>query len=315
MSNGSGVPDFRPMFADIAPLVQRADLAVCHMETPIAPPGEAWTTSPRYGVPAEVVDALAATGFDHCSTASNHTFDRGVAGLDATMARFAADGMTQRGMAASPADAEPILIDVGGITIAHLAATYGFDAGVRPPDEPWRSALIDPEQLIAGARHARARGADLVVVSLHWGSSGSHAASDAQRRIATELAASGTIDLVVGHHAHVVQPIEQIGSTWVAYGLGNLISNMPTDDPVWDESTRDGAILEVEVRRDATTASGVAIASLTVHPVWVDQADGWIVRDLAADLHDAQLVERIGDEMTDSWWRTARVVGPERTAA
>jgi hypothetical protein len=64
--NGAGTPDFTPMFEGIRPLVQDADLAVCHLETPVAPAGEAWTTHPRYGVPGEVVDALAATGFDHC---------------------------------------------------------------------------------------------------------------------------------------------------------------------------------------------------------------------------------------------------------
>ncbi|MGA1438888.1 MAG: CapA family protein, partial [Ilumatobacteraceae bacterium] len=78
-----GVPetpplDFTPMFEHIEPLVSSVDLAICHMETPIAPPGERYSTHPRYGVPAEVIDALAASGFDHCSTASNHTFDRGM---------------------------------------------------------------------------------------------------------------------------------------------------------------------------------------------------------------------------------------------
>lgn len=116
--NGAGAPNFTPMFQHIGPLVQQADLAVCHMETPIAPPGEQWTTDPRYGVPGEVIDALAATGFDHCSTASNHTFDRGIAGVQATIDRFAADGMTQHGMAATPTDNEPVLIDVDGVTIA-----------------------------------------------------------------------------------------------------------------------------------------------------------------------------------------------------
>ncbi|MBI5088185.1 MAG: CapA family protein [Actinobacteria bacterium] len=307
--DGGGTPDFTPMFEGVGPLVEQADLAVCHLETPIAPPGEAWTTDPRYGVPGEVVDALAATGFDHCSTASNHTFDRGVAGVQATIDRFAAAGMTQHGMAASPADNQPILLDVDGITIGHISATYGFDAGVRPADEPWRTSLIEPERLIDGARLARARGAEIVIVSLHWGSSGSHAASDRQRDIATRLAESGVVDLIVGHHAHVVQPIEQIGSMWVAFGLGNFISNMPTGDPVWDESTRDGLVLEVQLLRDQPTPSGVAIAGVIAHPTWVDHDAGWSVRDVESARRDPALADRIGDDLEASWQRTAAVVG------
>ena len=307
--NGNGVPDFAPMFHHIEPIVQRADLAVCHLETPIAPAGEEWTTDPRYGVPAEVVDAISATGFDHCSTASNHTFDRGVAGVQATIDRFGALGITQHGMAATPADNEPMLIDVDGVVIGHVSATYGFDVGVRPRDEPWRTSLIDPVRLIADARLARDRGADLVVVSLHWGSSGSHVASEHQRRIAVELAESGAIDLVVGHHAHVVQPIERIGNMWVAYGLGNLISNMPTGDPVWDESTRDGILLEVEVLRDPRTVP--SIGAVIAHPVWVDRDAGWVIRDVATARHEPELVARIGAALDDSWSRTASVVGAQ----
>ncbi len=308
LRNGGGtVPDFTPMFGHIRPVVEAADLAVCHMETPIAPPGEAYSTSPRYGVPAEVVDALAATGFDHCSTASNHTFDRGVAGVDATADRFEAVGITQHGMARLPAEQEPVLVEVDGLTIGLLSATYGFDSGVRPADEPWRSTLIDADRIIADAALARSRGAELVVVSLHWGNSNSHHASDSQRQIATQLGESGMVDLVIGHHAHVVQPIERIGQIWVAYGLGNLISNLPAPDGVWGAASRDGLVVEIVVQRasDATVSIDAPIA----RPVWVDRDAGWVVRDLAVAVTDPELVARLGPELEQSWARTAAVVG------
>jgi poly-gamma-glutamate capsule biosynthesis protein CapA/YwtB (metallophosphatase superfamily) len=308
--NGDGVHDFVPMFAGVRPLVETADLAVCHLETPIAPAFEPYSTHPRYGVPAEVVDALAEVGFDHCSTASNHTFDRGVGGVDATAARFEADGITQHGMARSPEEIEPELLQVGEYVIGHISATYGFDEGRRPDDEPWRSNLIDPAQLIADAQLARARGADLVVVSLHWGSSMSHRASDSQRAIAEELAASGVIDLVVGHHAHVVQPIEQIGSMWVAYGLGNFISNMPIEGSEFaSEDTRDGAMLEVVVGTDDVDPA-VHVLSVVARPIWVDRDAGWVVRDVLTSLRDPEMAARIGTALDDSWRRTASVVGP-----
>ncbi len=308
--NGGGVHDFMPMFAHLRPLIESVSLAVCHLETPIAPPFEAYSTSPRYGVPAEVVDGLAAVGFDHCSTASNHTFDRGVSGVEATVARFAAAGITQHGMAAEPAGREPILLRVGDLVIGHISATYGYDEGDPPLGEPWRSNLIDPDRLIADAQLARLRGADVVAVSLHWGSSTSHHASLQQREIAEALAASGVIDLVVGHHAHVVQPIEQIGGMWVAYGLGNFISNMPiVDGDFAGEATRDGIVLEVTFGADDADPSP-HVLSLVARPIWVDRDAGWVVRDVWSARTEPDLHARVGRNLDESWQRTAAVVGP-----
>ena len=317
-----GVPstpplDFAPMFADIEPLVSGVDLAICHLETPIAPPGEQYSTHPRYGVPAEVIDALAGAGFDHCSTASNHTFDRGMPAFDATLARFAEVGITQEGMAARPEEAAASLLQIDGTVIGHLSYSYGWDAGSRPADEPWRAALIDPERIIVDATAARSEGAEFVVASLHWGNSGSPVASASQIEIATRLAESGVVDLVVGHHAHVVQPIDRIGGMWVAYGLGNLISNLPVPDSYWGPETQDGAILTVEIDRSGSvpTISGVA-----VHPVWVDKSAKWVVRDVLAEVAagtrsqaiEASLSARLASQKTSRSGRQRRNTGPAR---
>lgn len=307
--NGAGAFDFTPMFSHLRPLIEDVDLAVCHLETPIAPPFEAYSTSPRYGVPAEVVDGLATVGFDHCSTASNHTFDRGVPGVEATIARFAAAGITQHGMATEPSGIEPILLQVGELVIGHVSATYGYDEGDPPPGEPWRSNLIDPGRLIADAQLARSRGADVVVVSLHWGSSMSHRASSTQRAIAETLAASGAIDLVVGHHAHVVQPIEQVGGMWVAYGLGNFVSNMPIVDSEFSgEASRDGIVLEVTFGGDDVDLSPHVLA-IVARPIWVDRDAGWVVRDVYSARSEPDLHDRVGRDLDESWRRTAAVVG------
>ncbi|MFP5487436.1 MAG: CapA family protein, partial [Acidimicrobiia bacterium] len=77
--------DFGPMLAGLRTVHDTVDVAVCHLETPIAPAGEEYSTMPFYGVPAEIADAIAAAGFDRCSTASNHTADRGVAGIERTV--------------------------------------------------------------------------------------------------------------------------------------------------------------------------------------------------------------------------------------
>ena len=94
--------DFRPMFLDIKSLVSDVDLAVCHLETPIAPEGEELSTFPLFGVPKEITTAIADAGFDRCSTASNHTYDRGNDGIDATINALEDAGIEQSGMARTP---------------------------------------------------------------------------------------------------------------------------------------------------------------------------------------------------------------------
>ena len=122
-AGGTGF-DFTPMLAELAPVIGSVVLAVCHLEAPIAPAGEPLSTMPLYGVPAEIADAIAAAGYDRCSTASNHTADRGGAGIDRTVAVLEAVGLGQSGMARTPDEIAPHVIEVGGVAVAHLSYTW-----------------------------------------------------------------------------------------------------------------------------------------------------------------------------------------------
>jgi poly-gamma-glutamate synthesis protein (capsule biosynthesis protein) len=304
--DGAAGYDFAPMLAGIRPLVEPADLAICHLETPIAPEGERLSTYPRYGVPAEVVPAIAAAGFDRCSTSSNHVLDRGAAGIDRTVAVLEANGLGQSGMARTPEEALPQLFGVAGVTVAHLSYTYGYN-GLRPPKgQDWRAALLDPARVVADATAARAMGAQLVVVSLHWGTEGRRAVSGEQRAIANAITASGQVDLIVGHHAHVLQAIEQVNGAWVAFGLGNMISNLAAS-PGWPDAVQDGAVVTFTVTVGAD--GGVAIAAPVVHPTWVDPAAGFTVRDVAAGLADPAVTGVLREQLLASLERTRDVLG------
>ena len=267
--------DFVPMLVGLKPVLDSVDLAVCHLETPIAPFGEAFSTSPRYGVPEEVVDAIAAAGYDRCSTASNHTADRGTAGIDRTVDVFESRGLGQSGMARTPAEIEPYVFDVAGVSVSHLSYTFSYNGLRLPETEQWRSAVIDPKRIIADAQAARGLGATIVLVSLHWGNEGSSHPSSAQRSLADEITATGLIDLVIGHHAHVLQPIEQVNDTWVLYGLGNILSNLPTSDR-WPAASQDAAVVTVAFDVDADGL--VAVDDPVAAPTWVDKDAGWVVR-------------------------------------
>jgi poly-gamma-glutamate synthesis protein (capsule biosynthesis protein) len=294
------------MLARLRPVLDTTDLAVCHLETPIAPEGEALSTAPVYGVPAEIADAIAAAGYDRCSTASNHSWDRGVAGIDRTVSVLEVVGVEQSGMARTPDEIAPRVFDVAGVDVTHLSYTFSFN-GIRPPHgEEWRSALIDPLRIVDDAVAARQLGAQIVVVSLHWGVEGSSVPSEWQRRVADALTASGAIDLIVGHHAHVLQPIEQINGTWVMFGLGNILSNLPTQGG-WPASTQDAAIAIVEFT--VSDDGRVEVAAPRLHPTWVDKEAGWVVRVVTADLAGTEIDGTIRHRLEASLERTRQVVG------
>ncbi len=219
-------PDFQPMLAAIKPVISAADLAICHIEAPFAAARGPFEGFPTFSMPPQVVSALTAIGYDECSTASNHSMDQGSRGLTRTLAALDADHIGHAGTAATPAAASrPQILDVHGIRVGHLSYTYGLNGGTPPPDGTWMVNVIDDGRAIVSAAHElRRRGADVVILSLHWGIEYQHVPTPKQRAIAKQLLASPDIDLIIGHHAHVVQPFERIRGKWVVYGLGNLIA-------------------------------------------------------------------------------------------
>lgn len=298
--------DFSPMFAETAPLVAAADLGICHLEVPIAPPGEEPSTFPLYGAPRELVAGIKSGGYDRCSTASNHTLDQGTAGIDATLVEFDAQGMGQAGMARTPEEIEPRPFEVNGVLVCHLSYTWSFNGLSLPSDEPWRSVEIDTDRIIADATLARERGAEVVVVSMHWGAETVAAITSTQRRQAEAITASGQVDLIVGHHTHVVQPIEQVNGVWTVFGMGNVLSNHPTRE-FFPPSSQDGVIVTVTV--EVSAVGDVTVARPVAHPTWVDRRNGYVIRDVLGQLARPDLAAGMRAVYVESLERTRRMVG------
>ena len=217
--------DFFPIFEDISGTVSEADLALCHLETPIASPGAAPNGFPRFNTPPELLDGLKKAGFDGCSTASNHALDRGVDGVKRTLDAMDKAGLGHAGSARTAEEAGSVkLYEVQGVKVAHLSYTYGF-SGVKPPaGKEWVTNVINVGAIRAAARKARESEADIVVLSMHWGTEYQHLPNADQEKWAREVLAGPDVDLVLGHHSHSVQAMEQIGEKWVAYGLGNQVA-------------------------------------------------------------------------------------------
>ena len=180
-------------------------------------------------MPPEIVPALVTTGYDACTTASNHTYDQGGAGIDRTLAALDAGGLAHAGSARTPEEAARLtIVDAGPARVALLSYTYGFNGIPAPDGQVWRSNLIDEGRILADATRARDAGADVVVVALHWGTEYNHDPDAQQAALAPRLIASPDVDLLLGHHAHVVQPLENVGGEWVVYGMGNLVARHST---------------------------------------------------------------------------------------
>jgi poly-gamma-glutamate capsule biosynthesis protein CapA/YwtB (metallophosphatase superfamily) len=224
----AGAPghDFGPLLAALRPLVSSAGVAICHLETPVAPAGGPYAGYPSFSVPPEIAPALAATGYDACTTASNHTFDRGAEGVDRTLDALDAAGLGHAGSARTPEEAATTtLLEVDGVDVALVSYTFGYNGIPAPAGETWRANVIDEARILADAGVARQRGAEVVVVALHWGDELRHDLNGQQEELAPRLIGSPDIDLLLGHHAHVVQPVEPIAGEWVVYGMGNLVSH------------------------------------------------------------------------------------------
>ncbi|GHD24839.1 lipoprotein [Streptomyces galbus] len=229
-AGGSGY-DFRPLWAAAQPVVSRADVALCQLEPVRAADGD-----PGFASPPEIARALAATGYDGCSTASDHSLDDGAAGVRRTLDALDAAGVRHAGTARTEAEANAVtLLRAGPAQVAHLAYTLGTDGHPQPPGAPWTVALADENRIVADARAARKAGADVVVVSVHGGTEWQDAPDERQLALARALTASRSggrpdIDLVLGTHAHVPQAYEKVNGTWVVYGLGDQVSGGTTDD-------------------------------------------------------------------------------------
>jgi len=258
--------EFRPMLAPIRSVIAGADYAICHLETPVAEPGGPYASYPVFAVPSAIVPALAWTGYDACSTASNHSVDQGYDGVVRTLDALDSAGLAHTGTYRSPAETRsPTILDVKGVRVGWLSYTFGTN-GI-PVEKPWSVNLIDPDRILADARAAREAGAEAVLVALHWGDEYSHEPSDYQLDVARRLTASPDITLVYGHHAHVTQASHRVNGTWVVYGLGNLIADQHDVAP----GTMDGRIVTVTLTRSST---GVAVTGLESTPTHIDVLPG-----------------------------------------
>jgi hypothetical protein len=217
--------DFGPLMAGVKPVISKADLAVCHLETPVGNPKGPFEGYPEFLVPPQILTTLKDVGYDTCSTASNHTFDHGLKAVKRTLDAMDKAGLGHTGSARTPEEAQQINIrDVNGVKVAHLAYSWESFLNPTPKNQSWAFNRLNFADIKKTVARARAEGAEAVILSVHWGLEHYNEPSVPQLKLAERITKETDVDLVIGHHAHVVQPIQKLNGTWVAYSLGNEVA-------------------------------------------------------------------------------------------
>ncbi len=308
-AHGGRAYDFRPMLGAIEPIISAADLAVCHIETPLSPTGRHLSGYSRFNGPPQIAAALHATGYDACSTASNHSLDQGAKGVSGTLHVLDGAGLRHAGIARNPQEARATMLTVKGLRVAMLSYAYGFNGRKVPAGQPWRANQINPARVLADARAARKAGSRFTVVFLHWGREYRTAPTPDQLRIARRLLADPSVDLILGHHAHVVQPARRINGKWVAFGMGNLLSAQSS--ACCPANTQDGVIVSVKVVR---RADRYVVGDLRYVPTWV-QHPGYRVLPVIQSLAHGGLDAATRAALAASLRRTRSAMGLEARPA
>jgi hypothetical protein len=257
--------DFAPLFTQIKPYIQGADLALCHVETPMTPAPPAGY--PTFNTPPELATAIRQTGWRACSTAGTHSLDQGQAGVDDTIRALDRAGVAHTGtFSSAAAQKTPLIMTVKGVRVAFLAYTE-LTNGI-PSPHPWSVNRASATRILADARRARLDGAQVVIVNLHWGDQYVAQPSRFQLALAGQLTRSPDITAVVGQHVHIVQPIRKLNGKPVVFGEGNLISNQTS--ACCPSGSQDGMIVLLTITVDGR---GARVTFIRYVPVWVRHPD------------------------------------------
>jgi poly-gamma-glutamate synthesis protein (capsule biosynthesis protein) len=233
VSGGDGY-DYSPMYTEVKSLVTGADLAFINQESLMAGAAFPYSGYPQFNTPQSLAKTLAETGFDIINVANNHTMDIGRAGLYAAldlleaMPEFTVLG-ARRSRPDAPALPDHRIITKNNITLGFLSYTYGLNGLSLPAGEPNLVSLINREKMTHDINTLRPL-CDFLIVSMHWGDEYKLIEPVASQKDLAKFLAQHNVDLVIGHHPHVLQRVEQIkrhdGKEMLCfYSLGNFASN------------------------------------------------------------------------------------------
>jgi|GEM_PF-346483 len=298
------------VFGPISDVLRTADVSVVNLETPVTDNTKAVTRELLFNAPSAMAHALASAGVKVVSTANNHARDQHPTGLLETLRHLDAAGIQHVGTGPSKSAAwEPVFKDVRGVRVGFLSFTRWLNGFSNPKDEvgphvafvPYPELRhhrgLKPEEAEAAVRAAAAR-CDALIVLVHWGREYNDTPHPADRKLGRALLEAGA-KAVIGHHPHVLQPLEAYATAdgrrgLIAYSLGNLVANqgrfyrhVPGSQDA-DGDKRDSMLLRVSLVRPAPGAP-VALEDVAVLPVWIENNASGRARNIQPVLIDREL--------------------------
>ena len=226
-----GKYDFSSQLEYIAPIIKNYDLAFYNQETVLGGTELGLSDYPTFNSPKEFGDNMIDIGFNIVNLATNHTMDRGEKAIISSCDYWNSkkDNVLFAGSYCSIEESEEIKIkEKNGIKYTMLSYTYGTNGISVPEGKEYLVNLYSDEKAKKDIEKVRDK-VDLLLVSMHWGTEYRTEPTDEQKREAKYLSDLG-VDIIIGTHPHIIEPIEYIDNTLVIYSLGNFISAQSTNN-------------------------------------------------------------------------------------
>ena len=218
----NGTYDFSGMFKRIEPILKKYDLRFCNQESIIGGSSLGYSGYPSFNSPDEIGDEIVRLGFNLISLANNHAMDKGVTAIKYSDNYWESKDVITAGSYLSSDERDNIKVyEENGIKYAFLAYTTSLNNNTLP--ESYLVNMYTDTKAKKDIESIKDK-VDVIIVSMHWGSEYTNTPTDSEKEIANYLSSLG-VNLIIGHHPHVVQPVSYIGDTLVIYSLGNFISN------------------------------------------------------------------------------------------
>lgn len=251
---GNGTYDFSPMISEFSNIVSNYDLAFYNQETILGGTSLGLSSYPTFNSPYEVGDAFTNIGFNLVSLANNHTLDRGKQAIINSKNYWKSkENVYTAGSYSSLEERNQIKVkEINGIRYAFFAYTESTNGIPIPNGEDYLVDVYSNENAYQDIIAIKDQ-VDIIIVSMHWGDEYSFEVSNRQREIASYLSSLG-VKLIIGHHPHVVEPIEYINDTLVIYSLGNFLSAQRGIDKLT------GLMVSLDIVK--TTVNGVSTITL-----------------------------------------------------
>lgn len=220
----NGVYDFTDAVKYVKDIVKDYDIAYYNQETPAGDDSITYSGYPMFYTPSAYVDAMRDAGFNTISLASNHSLDKGEKGILNTVKYFKTTDTLYSGMNDSEEMRNNFIIkEKNNITYTMLSYTTITNGLQVPSGKNYLLNLYDKKQVKKDIEAVRDK-VDVLIVAMHWGIEYINMPNEEEKEIAEYLSSLG-VDIVIGNHPHILQPITKIGDTIVMYSLGNFISN------------------------------------------------------------------------------------------